>query len=155
MNHQQQLHSSVHLPFSFAVGATASRFYCALRDEKTIYGTRCDACEKVSVPARSFCSHCRKAINHQETDRWVALPDCGTLVAWCETPSEEGFFTALIQLEGASNFLLHRIGQCNAGLVRNGMQVSAVWKDPGKGTITDIICFRPSSSNMQARENKA
>lgn len=143
MNKEQQLQSGVHLPFSFAMGAAASRFYRALRDEKVIYGTRCDWCGKVSVPARSFCSLCRKAIDHKETGRWVALPECGTLIAWYESPSEEGFFSALIQLEGADNLLLHRIGQCEPELVRKGMQVSAVWRSTGEGTITDIICFRP------------
>ena len=101
------------------------------------------------MPARSFCSLCRKAIDHRETERWVALPDSGTLVGWCETPSEEGFYTALIQLEGADNLLLHRIGQCDAGLLRKGMQVSAAWKDPGEGTITDIICFRPDTREIK------
>ena len=142
MKLEQQLQASVHLPFSFAVGATASTFYRALRDEKTIYGTRCDTCKSVSVPARSFCSHCCKAINHKKVDRWVALPDCGTLTGWCETPSAEGFFTALIQLQGAGNLLLHRIGECDADQLHKGMTVSAVWKDYGEGTITDIICFR-------------
>jgi len=150
MNKPRQIQSSVHLPFSFAVGAAASRFYRALRDEKSIYGTRCATCKKVSVPARSFCSHCRRAIDHRENDPWVALPEYGTLGGWCETPSRDGFFTALIQLEGADNLLLHRIGQCDAGILHKGMQVRAVWKEPGEGAITDIVCFRPDTAEVKA-----
>ncbi len=143
MKKYQQLRASVHLPFSFAVGATASRFYRALRDEKTIYGTRCDNCQRVSVPARSFCSHCCKTIDHHQTGQWIALPEYGTLIGWCETPNKDGFFTALIQLEGADNLLLHRVGQCDAVLLHKGLHLRAAWKASAAGTITDIVCFKP------------
>jgi uncharacterized OB-fold protein len=145
MSREHHLMSSVRLPFSFAVGAVASRFYQALRDEKTIYGTRCDGCAKVFVPARSFCGHCRKAIDHEKTGHWVALPDNGTLVGWCETPLEEGYFNALIQLPGADNFLVHRVGQCAVDQLQKGMPVNAVWNELREGKITDIVCFRPDA----------
>lgn len=149
LKQQLQLGSSVHLPFSFAVGATASAFYRALRDEKTIYGTRCDSCGSISVPARSCCSRCRKGIDHRDSEKWVVLPEHGELAGWCETPSQEGFFTALIQLAGAGNLLLHRIGQCHSEQLYKGMQVRAVWKDFGEGAITDIICFRPDIKEVE------
>ncbi|MBE7423780.1 MAG: hypothetical protein HS110_15335 [Zoogloeaceae bacterium] len=136
MNKEQILRSAVRLPFRFAVGAAASRFYRALRDEKTLYGTRCDGCGKVSVPARSFCGHCRR-----KPAQWVALPDYGTLVGWCDTPTPAGFLTALIQLQGADNLLMHRVPK---GIpLRQGMAVRARWRESRNGAITDIKCFEP------------
>ncbi len=136
MNKEQILRSVVRLPFRFAVGAAASRFYRALRDEKTLYGTRCDGCGKVSVPARSICNHCRR-----EPAQWVALPDCGTLMGWCDTPTLAGFLTALIQLQGADNLLMHRVP--NGIPLQRGMTVRARWRESRNGAITDIECFEP------------
>lgn len=136
MDKPQILRSAVRLPFRFAVGAAASRFYRALRDEKTLYGTRCDGCGKVSVPARSFCSLCRRA-----PAQWVALPDHGILVGWCDSPTPAGFLTALIQLQGADTLLLHRVPKATP--LRQGLAVKARWAESRSGAITDIEFFQP------------
>jgi len=136
MDKLQILRSAVRLPFRFAVGAAASRFYRALRDEKTLYGTRCGGCGKVSVPARSFCSHCRQA-----PAQWIALPDHGILVGWCDSPTQAGFLTALIRLPGADNLLLHRVPKATP--LRQGLAVKARWAESRTGAITDIECFQP------------
>lgn len=132
------LTSNVHLPFRFAVGATASRFFCALRDDKTILATRCRSCATVQVPARSFCAKCCKSM-----DDWVRLPDHGTLRGWSKTPSPDGFHAALIWLEGADNALVHRMRGGDLGGAGKGMKVAAVWAKERTGAITDIDCFAP------------
>jgi len=138
MNSERQLQSSVHLPFRFAVGATASRFFLALKNEKTIYATRCPACAKVSVPARSFCSVC-----HLPCNTWVTLTDSGTLAGWSDMPTKEGYRIALIRLSGADNLFVHRLGHCAGVPLQIGMSVVADWAETREGKLTDILCFRP------------
>lgn len=138
------LTSNVHLPFRFAVGATASRFYRGLRDDKTIFGTRCRVCKKVLVPARSFCAACCK-----EMDDWVELPDRGTLAGWSKTPTPDGYHAALIALEGADNALVHRLRSCDFARAQMGMKLAALWAAERKGAITDIVCFVPAISGAK------
>lgn len=145
MTGERQLQSSVRLPFRFAVGATASRFYLALKSEKTLYGTRCPACGNVSVPARSFCSQCRLPC-----DTWVALTDRGTLAGWSDEPSREGYRIALIRLPGADNLFLHRLGHCDGIALHAGMPLIADWAETRDGKITDIVCFRPACHEEEA-----
>lgn len=139
MRQEQQLHSSVRLPFRYALGASASRFFLALKNEKRIYGTRCGGCGQVRVPARSFCPVCCQACT-----TWVALPDHGTLAGWSETPDLHGYRIALLRLAGADNLLLHRLGGVDDNILEMGMPVVAQWAQLREGKITDIVCFRPA-----------
>lgn len=41
--------------YTYFAGAAASRFFAALKEERTIQGTRCPSCARMLVPARSFC----------------------------------------------------------------------------------------------------
>lgn len=158
MENEQQLLSRVHLPFRFAAGATASRFFKALRDEKTIYGVRCIGCGRVTVPARSLCSACHRPMALQNSPTWVALPDKGALVHW-GLLDEDGFAVALIQLSGADNLLLHRVSCSVQTELQPQMPVRAVWRDaPGlgaqsrRGGITDIDFFLPQSNAFGAAD---
>ncbi len=138
------LTARVRLPFSFAVGATASRFFAALRDEKIIYGSSCTNCCKVQVPARSDCTVCQ-----QPMADWVALPSHGTLRGWSADDNGEHTL-ALIQLEGADNQLLHRLRGDPATFTK-GMKVTAVWRKKRSGSLADIACFRRQAQSSQER----
>ena len=137
------LTSNVHLPFRFAVGATASRFYRGLRDDKTIRATKCGTCGKVMVPARSFCAVCCR-----EMGEWVDLPDHGELAGWSKIQTPDGFHAALIRLQGADNALVHRLRASDLAEARMGMKVTAVWAEARKGAITDIVCFAPDTGEV-------
>ncbi len=128
------LTANVKLPFNFAVGATASRFYQALRDEKVIYGTSCEACSKVIVPARSYCPTCNGAMAG-----WVKLPDTGTLLGWSEPENDGDSFVALIKLEGADNLLVHKLADNDPVM---GIQVKAQWQEQRTGSLSDIEYFK-------------
>ena len=49
--------TEIRLPYELAYGATWTRFFDGLKN-KTIFGTKCTKCERVLVPARSFCPRC-------------------------------------------------------------------------------------------------
>lgn len=60
--------------YNYFVGETAARFFREIRETGRIFGTRCPACERVLVPARSFCDAC-----YVETTDWVEVGPAGTL----------------------------------------------------------------------------
>lgn len=151
--------AGVNLNFSYAAGQAASRFLIALRDEKKIYGTRCEECQRVLVPARSFCPRC-----FEETREWVEVGPVGTIVAFAPNPTlqppslqgkgesssppriGEGLgvgFLALIRLDGAETALVHRLAQVDAETLHIGQRVTAVFAEERHGHILDIAYFRP------------
>src|SRR5689334_20219624 len=69
--------SSMRIPYRWAAGMTATRFYRELAQEKTLYGTKCSACARVLFPARKSCSLC-----FQETDEWVPVGPAGTVQSY-------------------------------------------------------------------------
>ena len=54
----------------YTYGLAGERFFRAIKDEGRIYGTRCVQCERIYVPATTFCERCLG-----ELDDWV---DVGT-----------------------------------------------------------------------------
>lgn len=60
--------------YNYFAGETASRFFKELRENKRIMGTRCSKCERLLVPARSYCDACMAP-----TDEWVEVGPEGTL----------------------------------------------------------------------------
>lgn len=135
----------VDLEFSYAAGETASRFLTALRDEKKIYGTRCPACRRVLVPARSFCPRC-----FADTTEWIEVGPAGTVSAFAPLPPlPEGerlgmrAGLALIRLDGADTNFLHLLANAPLDSLAAGMRVEAVFAERRSGSILDIACFQP------------
>lgn len=126
------IEAGVNLEFRYAVGETASRFLTALRDERKIYGTRCPQCQRVLVPARSYCPRCCV-----ETAVWLEVGSTGTLIAFAPP-------FALIRLDGADNNLVHRLGGTSPNTWQTGMKVEAVFAAERTGSINDIVHFRAS-----------
>src|ERR1043165_354689 len=65
---------SMRIPYRWAAGMTATRFYRELGQDKKIFGTRCPTCARVLLPARQSCSGCL-----QETNEWVECGPHGTV----------------------------------------------------------------------------
>lgn len=61
------------LSYRHALGETTGRFLAALGEGKLL-GRRCPKCERVLVPARSFCDRCNRA-----TEDWVQVGPAGTI----------------------------------------------------------------------------
>lgn len=96
--------------YRYFAGEAASRFFASLRDEGSIYGTRCSSCRKVLVPARSFCDAC-----YAETDEWVEVGPEGTLeiftIVGAKFPGlpDPPFVIGYATLDGADTALLNHV----------------------------------------------
>ncbi len=145
------LEDEVAIPYENAYGPTWTRFFEGFREEK-IYGSRCGKCNRVLVPARSYCPRC-----FVEIDDWVEVSQEGSIVSWVLTdyeyfgmPTKPPFIGALIKLDGTDCNFLHLVGGVDLSdaeevrrTIKNGMKVRAVWKDDRKGHILDIKYFEP------------
>jgi uncharacterized OB-fold protein len=138
------------IPFAHHAGRTASRFFRAMRDEQKIYGVRCGQCQRVLVPARSFCEQCFVPVQD-----WVEVGPQGSIESFAINCMQyEGLPTppyviALVKLDGADTSLLHWIGDLDlsnvemaASRIPIGTRVEAVWKAKRDGAMTDIAYFR-------------
>ena len=131
--------------FTRYAGHTGSRFLIELRDNKKIMGTKCPECNRVYVPAISFCYDCFKPINE-----WVEVSPEGTLIAYTMVyqseppyPVKTPFAYGIIKLDGADRGMVHIIGEVNPKNLKIGMRVQAVFKDKRVGSILDIKYFKP------------
>ena len=145
------IETEVRLPYRLAYGQTWTRFFEGLTQEK-IYGSKCDKCGRVLVPARTFCPRC-----FVDTDNWVECSQEGELICWVlvnyryfAQPIEPPFISALIRLDGTDVNFLHVIGEVDMSSlesvtkkVKNGMRVKAVWDDEKLGGMFDIKYFAP------------
>jgi hypothetical protein len=144
-------HWDIH--YQYSVGATAAAFFAALRDDATILGSRCDQCERVLVPARSFCERC-----FVRTDELVLVGTRGRVTTFTRpaTPiaarSDTFSTVGLILLDGASSAIPHFIGEVDDleiealfARVLDGLHVEAQFRPPDErtGSILDIAYFKP------------
>ncbi|MBI2179944.1 MAG: Zn-ribbon domain-containing OB-fold protein [Deltaproteobacteria bacterium] len=131
----------------YTAGAGGQIFLHALKTQGKLIGTRCSPCEQVYLPARSFCERCFAELVEQ-----VEVKRTGKLVSYtfCHVDHNGARLRrpvalALIQLEGATTLLLHRLlGVSDPGEVKIGSRVETVIKPKAKrhGTILDIEGFR-------------
>jgi uncharacterized OB-fold protein len=138
-------HGQVYIPNQYAAGAVGSRFLIELRDRKRIMGTRCPACNRVYVPARSICKDCFGQLSD-----WVQVSDKGTLLTYtiCNQPNpvqpaEAPVAYGIIQLDGADTGFVHMLGEVDPEQLRVGMRVQAVFKPEREASILDIKYFKP------------
>lgn len=139
------LQGKLDLPFSYAAGKTASRFFVELRDRQRIMGKRCPLCQRVIVPPQLFCKEC-----FVETDEWVEVGPEGTLVTFTVVyhrenhhPKEAPLAYGIIKLDGADTSIVHFLGETEVTKLEHGMRVRAIFSEERKGHILDIECFRP------------
>ncbi|MDD5466578.1 MAG: Zn-ribbon domain-containing OB-fold protein [Anaerolineales bacterium] len=129
----------------------ASRYFAelmrAVRDERRLLGLRCPRCRRVYLPPRPVCGNC-----HAELREWVEVKDTGTVRAFTVVhvpiidpatgqPRPMPYGMALIQLDGADTTLNHYLAENEAGKLRIGMRVRAVWREERTGTLGDIVHF--------------
>lgn len=145
------METEIRLPYRIAYGETWTRFFEGMKEEK-IFGTKCSKCNRVLVPARTFCPRC-----FVNTDEWVQCSQEGRLVAWVlvnytffEQLIKPPFITGVIRLDGTDVDFLHLIGGFDMSnteavkkTIQTGMKVKAVWEKEKKGHILDIKYFTP------------
>ena len=136
---------SIRIPFHFAAGRAGSHFLIALRDEQKIVGSRCTACEKVLVPARSFCPQCGA-----ELSAYVEVGPGGELLSWTEQPgnvSASPIF-CLVRLDGADTALVHRL-LAHPPAIAVGARVRARFAVERTGSIADIEGFELAAESTE------
>jgi uncharacterized protein len=139
--------SSMRMPYRWAAGMTATRFYREIAQNRKIYGTRCPSCSRVLVPARKMCSRC-----FRDTDEWVEVGPGGTVetftVVRYSTPSIQPatppIIYAMVRLDGADTAFIHLLSEIDPDAVKTGMRVRAVFKPEPSGQILDIQYFKPA-----------
>ena len=146
------LKGTIELPYSWAIGPAAAKFFDEFKKNKRIMGTQCSTCNRILVPARAFCPRC-----FTDTEEWIQVSDEGTLRTFCITyysfpgqPTEPPYAVGIIELDGADTGITHYIGGVDLTDVKEatkkikvGIRVKAIWKDNREGTIHDIKYFKP------------
>jgi uncharacterized OB-fold protein len=131
----------------YTVGIAGERFFRTLKEKGQFMGTKCERCGLVFVPGRIFCERCLEHL-----DNWVTVGPTGTVESWTVVylgldgkRLDQPELVGLIKLDGASTFLVHRLGGVKSEELCFGMRVVAVLKPKAKreGAITDILFFQP------------
>ncbi|WP_025620424.1 Zn-ribbon domain-containing OB-fold protein [Salinispora cortesiana] len=135
----------IRLSYTHTTSAEESRYLHAL-SEGRLLGQRCPACRKVYVPPR-VCP-----ADGVPTEEEVPIRDHGTVTTFCvvNVPFagqrlDPPYVVAQVLLDGADIPIPHLIlGE--AGDVRMGMRVAAVWRPPTTWSTTpeNIAHFRPT-----------
>lgn len=142
---------SIELKYRHSYGPYYGRLFDELGAHRRIMGSRCPSCSAVMLPPREWCDVC-----HVRTTAWADVADVGELKAFSVIHLEfvgqlrkPPYIYAEIVLDGASTKLIHMLDGVDPHdaprLLRPGMKVRAVWKDPDQavGTLQDISHFEP------------
>jgi len=147
------IEAEARVPYELAMGPNWYRFFEGFKEEK-IFGTRCNKCNRVLVPARGFCPRCFVDMNE-----WVEVSNEGVIISWVLTdyeyfgmPTKPPFVTAVIRLDGSDCGFMHLIGGVDLSdlnqvreIITRGTRVKAVWQKEKTGCIQDIEYFKPLS----------
>jgi uncharacterized OB-fold protein len=131
----------------YTAGTGGQIFFRALKTQGKLIGTRCHPCEQIYLPARSFCERCFAELKEQ-----VEVKRTGRLVSYtvCYVDHDGARLRgpvalALVQLEGATTVMLHRLLDVSGPTeVKIGSRVETIIKAKAKrvGSILDIEGFR-------------
>lgn len=132
--------------YRYFAGATASRFFAEIRDNRRIMGTRCGKSGRVLVPARSFSD-----AEYELTTDWVETGPGGVLevftIVGTKFPGlpDPPFVLGYVTLDGADTAILNYVSGVNltdldaaARILMTRPRVTAVFKEEREGRITDF-----------------
>jgi uncharacterized OB-fold protein len=127
-------------------GVAGQIFFSALKERGELVGTRCPPCAQVYFPARLFCERC-----FAELDEQVTVKPEGTIKSFTlarlnrdGAPLEPALGLALVQLDGASTLLLHRLLHVHAphqAAIGDRVRVVLKTETDRTGSILDIEGF--------------
>jgi len=132
----------------YTVGIAGEKFFRAIKDEGKFLGTKCKKCSMVYVPPKIYCERC-----FEKLDDYVEVAECGSLESFtCVHIGLDGErlskpeIIGLINLDGASTGIIHRLGEVEVEKLCMGMRVCAIFKPKNKreGSINDILYFKPT-----------
>lgn len=135
----------IKVPYRYAMGKVASKFFGAIRDHKKILGIRCPKCQITYVPPRSTCGRCFSLLQD-----WVEVSDKGTLQTYTiirySTPLQPvppPFVYGIIKLDGADTGLAHLVAEVDFARLRPGLRLKSIFREERKGNMLDILYFKP------------
>lgn len=138
-------HQELKVPYRYSMGATTSKFFIEIRDQKRILGIKCPQCNMVFVPPRSTCGRCFSPLKD-----WVEVSDKGTLQTYTIVhyptpvqPVPTPLIYGIVKLDGADTGLAHLINETDYERLHIGMRVQAVFKEERVGNMLDILYFKP------------
>lgn len=140
------IHGHWGFDYTYFAGEAATRFFRELAEHRHILGTRCPACRRLLVPARSFCDACM-----QPTTDWEKVGPEGTLETFTIiTTAFPGLppppiVMAYVTLDGADTALINVVrgedlSDIEAAAARLNVQprVAVKFVAEPKGRITDF-----------------
>jgi uncharacterized OB-fold protein len=132
--------------YTYFAGDAASRFFAEIRENRRLMGTRCPSCQRVLVPARSFCDAC-----FERTTEWVPVANEGTLETFTIITAafpglpEPPVVLAYVTLDGADTALVNLVTgvDCSdidaaAALLFGQPRVALSFIDEPQGRMTDF-----------------
>ena len=131
----------------YTAGVAGQRFFKALKEKGELMGTRCRPCHQVFVPSRQFCERCFAELTEE-----VRVESGGIIKSFSYAYVDHNgrrlkqpVASALVQLEGATTVMLHRLLDVkDLYRLSIGSRVKTLIKPKGKraGSILDIEGFR-------------
>jgi uncharacterized OB-fold protein len=147
MNEIRKWHSEIPIQSLYTAGVGGRTFFSALRDRGELVGSRCAPCGQVYLPARLFCERCFAELTEQVPVRPEGTIKSFTLV-YVDRDNQlvqPPVCLALVQLDGATTFFLHKVIDVNdPSQVTIGDRVSIVLKPQTErtGSVLDIEGFQ-------------
>ena len=108
-------------------------------DEKLIFGSKCNACEKVFFPPKSSCPVCSEPIVDL-----IELPSTGIIKNFIKVPHDKKQIYGLIQLDQTDSTIIMRILNAKKKNLQIGMSVKVVWATGKLVNSPHIIGFEPN-----------
>jgi uncharacterized protein len=140
------LPGSWNFDYTYFAGETASRFFAELRDNKRILGRRCPSCQRLVIPARSYCDAC-----YVEMGDWEPVGETGTIEAFTILTRafpglpEPPLVIAFVTLDGADSAVLNFVEGVNlddqdaaGAYLFDNDRVRVVFSEKREGRITDF-----------------
>ena len=141
----------VEFPFTRSLGPVQSAFLTGLR-EKVVLGVRTTD-GRTLVPPVEY-----DPVTADELRDLVEVAPTGTVTTWAWNhaprrgqPLDTPFAWVLVRLDGADTALLHALDAPGPDAVHTGMRVRVRWAAERSGVITDIACFEPYDSEVEAQ----
>ncbi|MHA2424669.1 MAG: Zn-ribbon domain-containing OB-fold protein [Candidatus Thorarchaeota archaeon] len=133
--------------YIYTAGIAGDKFFRALRDDEKFLATTCKKCDITYLPPRMYCEQCFESL-----EEYNEFPTKGVVDTFTITPEDRNgepldkpVIVAFIRVENTNGGVIHQLGEVEAGNVKIGMKVAAVFKDKSKrtGGLTDIDYFKP------------
>jgi uncharacterized OB-fold protein len=147
MNPIEKWRGEIPLKSQYTAGVAGQKFFAALKLRGELLATRCPACNQVYLPARLFCERCYAELSEEVSVKPQGIVRSFTVcyVGQDGQRLDQPYALALIELDGATTLLLHRVLDIDdPSKISIGTRVELLLKPASErlGSILDIEGFR-------------